>query len=210
VIAAGFLAYVLGLDLVEPLAQEIDHTERAERLPVEWGQLLLRHLPVPAVAAVVCAVVGGGVAVALEGGGGRTVALAAVLGLSSALGGLAGAVISTVQGAPSMSGQTTTDQVLPPEVAGMRIVFRAVWPVVVAIIGSLPALQVANALTKGRDPVATAVQGALFSTLFIAGTAAWVRFREPAKAWLRQAMEEGKANAKERQGQAAPSTGRSR
>jgi hypothetical protein len=200
VVVAGLLGYVLGLDLVEPLAQEVDHTERAERLPIEWGVLLLRHLPASAIAAVGCAVVSAVGVVVAYGPEARTVALVALIGLPAALGGLAGAVVSTVQGAPSSTAPlSTTDQALPPEVAGMRIVVRAVWPVVVAVIGSFPAYLVADAMAEGREPVAAAAQGAMLATLFCVATAAWVRFREPARAWLRNAMEESKANARDRQ-----------
>lgn len=211
VVVAGFVAYVLGLDLVEPLAQEVDHDERAERLPVETGLLLVRHLPASAVAAVVCGALGAAGGLAVEGTEGRTIVVAIVLALSSSLGGLAGAVVSTVQGAPSASTTpSTTDQALPPEVAGMRIVIRAVWPVAVAVIGSFPGYLVADALAKGRDPLPAALQGAMLASLFVGGTAAWVRFREPARAWFRQAVEDSKANARQRQVDTAPTARRTR
>ena len=48
VLLAAGLVYLVGLDLAEGLAQETDHPERPASYPVRWGDLILRHLLVPA------------------------------------------------------------------------------------------------------------------------------------------------------------------
>jgi hypothetical protein len=197
-IVAALALYLVGLDAVEPLSQEIDQADRADGIPMERGVVLVHHLPAPAVLLFGYAVFGGLVAFAIE----RTGTAAGVIALSAlpalwAAG--AGAAIS-VAGEESEP-TSNTNQLLPPEVAGMRIMFRAVWPIVVCCIGVLPVLAARGAHTKGMAPATGAAQGAMGALVVVALTAIWVRYREDIKAWWHQMLREGQEESKRRAAQ---------
>jgi hypothetical protein len=162
---------------------------------MERGDLLWRHAGAPAVVAALLGLVGAAVAVAIN----RTtesIELAAVVFLPVAWCGTAGAVVSTVMGAPE---PFKDGQLLPPEVAGMKLAFRTAWPLIVALIGTLPIVTARRAFTNGNSPIPAAAQTGVAALLLAAFVVAWLRFREPAKAWWKRYMEEGQQAARERQ-----------
>ena len=65
-VIAGLALYLVGLDAIEPLAQEIDQADRAGAIPKDRGLLLLNHLPAPAVLLALFAVFGGAIGYALN------------------------------------------------------------------------------------------------------------------------------------------------
>jgi hypothetical protein len=67
---------------------------------------------------------------------------------------------------------------LPPEAAGMRLVFRLIWPPTLVVIGLLPVLA-ARSSADHHNPVSGGAASAEFPVLVVAGLAlAWVRFHE--------------------------------
>ncbi len=195
VLVAALASYLAGLDIIEPLSQEIDQPDYTDSMPMEKGDLLWRHAAVPAVVAAVLGLVGAAVAVALNRTA-ESVQLAAVLFLPVAWCGTAGAVVSTVMGAPE---PFKDGQLLPPEVAGMKLALRTVWPLLVALAGTLPVVVARRAHVNGDSPIPAAVQAGIGALLVAAFTVAWLRFREPARAWWKHFMEEGQQAAKDRQ-----------
>jgi hypothetical protein len=188
VVVAGLVAFLLGLDLVEPLAQEIDQSPRTDAIPMVKGRILLGHAPAPAVLGVPLAavVVAGG---ALLVPGGEPLAVLAVSALPAVWAGASGAAISVVMGG-TPGGGGDDSLLMPPEVAGMKIAIRTGWPLVVAVLGTLPVL--AGASATNRSALAAALS-AVFLPLFLTGlTLAWLRFREDAHAWFRQQAEVAK------------------
>jgi len=125
-----------------------------------------------------------------------SVELGAVLFLPAAWCGAAGAIVSTAMSAPD---PFKDGQLLPPEVAGMKLAFRTAWPLIVAIIGTLPVVAARRAFTTGNEPVPAAVQAGIAALLVAGFTAAWLRFREPARAWWKNFQEEGQQAARDRQ-----------
>ncbi len=195
IVVAAVVAYLAGLDANEPLSQEIDQSDRSDALPIERGDLLLRHAAVPAVVAAVVGLIGAATAVAIN----RTtlsVELAGVLFLPAAWCGAAGAIISTAMSAPD---PFKDGQLLPPEVAGMKLAFRTAWPLIVALIGTFPVVAARRAVVNGNEPVPVAAQASIAALLVAGLTVAWLRFREPARAWWKSFQEEGQQAAKERQ-----------
>jgi hypothetical protein len=195
IVVGALAAYLAGLDVIEPLAQEMDQPDHTDALPVDKGELLWRHAAAPAVVAAVLGLIGAAVAVALNRTS-ESVELALVLCLPVAWCGTAGAVISTAMGSPE---PFKDGQLLPPEVAGMKLAFRTAWPLIVAIIGTLPVVAARRAHTNDSSPVAAAAQAGIGALLVAGMTVAWLRFREPAKAWWRRYMEEGQQAARDRQ-----------
>jgi hypothetical protein len=194
-IVAALALYLVGLDAVEPLAQEIDQADRADGIPLERGIVLVHHLPAPAALLVGYAVFGGAVAFALE----RTstaLGVIAITALPAVWAAGAGAVIS-VAGEESEP-TSNTNQLLPPEVAGMRLMFRTAWPIAVSCLGILPVLAARGAHSRGLAPAAGAAQGAMGVLVVVAFTALWLRYREQLKEWWRQTLREGQEESKRR------------
>jgi hypothetical protein len=185
---SGLALYLAALDAVEPLAQEIDHPTLRNSVPVEGGAIELRHIPV-AVVAMVLVCLAAFVAGALAGPSWAAVEIGAACVLPAALGAVGGAVISVVGGAPSHGGGGDTWSLMPPEVAGMRLVYRTAWPPAMAIIGTAPVLAARTAARHGAPaaPVALAAGGGVL-VLFIL-VCGWVRERERVHAWWRAQMD---------------------
>ncbi len=84
--------------------------------------------------------------------------------------GAAGAIISTAMGAPE---PFQDGQLMPPEFAGMKLALRTAWPLIVAIIGTLPVRGRAGPPhTNGMSPIPAAAQAGVAALLVAAMTVA--------------------------------------
>ena len=183
-VVSGLALFMLGLDVIEPLSQEVDQPDRTDALPVERGLLLAQHLLVPALATVPFVLIGTATAYVLEPHG-MTLVAGALIGIPAALAGVAGAVINAVKGAPDPLSEANAGLYMPPEVSGMTTVVRAAWPPVVAIIGSTPAVALVKAHENGDNIPAALVRTALGIGMVCFLTAGWVRQREKIRAAFR-------------------------
>jgi len=195
-LVAAAALMVAAYDATEPLAQEGDHPDRSDLVPVERGVLLVRHLPSVAVTMVLLGLAAMGVAVAVERTRGA-LALGLITVVPASLAAASGAVVSVTLPPPE---PFKDGQLLPPEVAGMKIMVRAAWPFVMALLGTAP---VVSAVAAARahppaDPLAFAGLAAVFCMLPPALTVAWVRFREPARAWWSTFLQQGQHEAAQR------------
>lgn len=189
VVISGVCLFVFGLELVEPLSQEVDKPERTDSLPVDRGALMLRHLVVPAIMLAPFALVAIVTSVVFEHDA-SAIATAAVLAPFALASGMAGAVINAVKGAPDPLGDNTKNLFMPPEVAGMTTMTRAVWPVVVATLGSLPVIAVRETVENGGHPVAAAVRMCIGVALLLFLVTGWVRQRDAIRRWWRLSIEQ--------------------
>jgi hypothetical protein len=130
----------------------------------------------------------GAVAGYLAGPASAAIPIGAACIIPAALGGVGGAVVSVISGAPTNAGGDGWS-LLPPEVAGMRLAFRTGWPPALAIIGALPVLA-ARTAARNNVPAATAAlaAGAGVLVLFVL-VCGWVRVRAGIHAWWRAQME---------------------
>lgn len=193
VFISGIGSYLVGLDILEPLAQAVDHVDRTDATPMDRGDFFVRHLPASAVADVVLSLVTAGVAAALTHGTQRQiVAFGAPIVM---LTGMAGAAISVLMGAPETS---SAPQLLPPEVTGMKIAARAVWPFLVATVGGLPLVMAQRAITRSADPLMSFQRTVLWAGFLVAFVAVWVRHRDAAKKWWQDQMKFSQDQAAER------------
>jgi hypothetical protein len=184
VLAAGIAMFLAALDAIEPLAQEVDHPTRRDASPFEKGHIHLRHVPVGVVVLALASAVAAVVA-ALPGTGQVPAGVAGVLVLPLALGGVGGALVSTLSGPPTVSDAWT---LAPPEAQGMRLVVRTAWPPVIAVIGTLPVLAARAAVRDGNVGTAaasSATVGVVTLFLFVCG---WVRMRDRIADWWRGQM----------------------
>lgn len=189
VVGAGLALFVLGLEALEPLSQEIDQVDRRLSYPAVTGPFLLRHLPATAAMLVPFAVIAAGTAVAVEQGS-TSAAVAAVMALPITWAGACGAVVNVVKGAPDQTTEAAEGMFMPPEVSGITTVVRGVWPLVVSVVGVLPILLVREAVDEGEHAIATAARSVIACVLLIAATVTWVRYRDDVRRWWRATVDE--------------------
>lgn len=192
VVVAGVALFVAGLDAVEPLAQEIDHPDRSDTLPMPAGRLHVRQLGAAAVVMMVVGGVGVGVAAALTGGHPAVLAAVVVATMTGVLAALGGAAVSVIKGPPPPA---ATQSLVPPEIAGARAMFRLVWPPTIAVLGVLPLLAGRAAHRRGlalAPALAGAAQGEILLVLMVL---AWVRFQAEAHLWWDAQMSAARPHA---------------
>jgi hypothetical protein len=66
---------------------------------------------------------------------------------------------------------------IPPEIGGPRVLFRAAWPPAIAVIGMLPIITAHRAEVAGRAPIPVLLSTAVTVLVLSAVVAAWVRYR---------------------------------
>ncbi len=182
---------VAALDLLEPLAQARDHHDRTSLLPFERTVLYARLVIVPGILTVVVGAIG--VAAVAPFATPEEVAVAAIALPAAALAGMAGALVVLVR---EEKADMLDGQILPPEVAGMREVFRTVIPLVVALTGCLPIITARIARKHGDPIVYRTLQGAIWPLLVTGLVIAWVHRRDAIHEWQRQSMAQARPAAK--------------
>jgi hypothetical protein len=203
VVVSALLSFVLGLEVLEPLSQEVDQPDRTDSFPIERGDLMVRHLVAPAVVLLPFALIGLAVATAIlanlhDGPGlGGSLGVGALVALATAYGGAAGSTVSVVRDAPDPMSTNNQEMFLPPEMAGITTSLRMLIPLVVSGIGALSVLLVRAAL-RGPDPSAvlgTAIRTAVGVVLLCAAVVMWVRKRDAFRRWWRGFVAEGRAQS---------------
>lgn len=184
IVVAGLMFFIVGLDAVEPLSQEVDQPDRTDALPHDRGLLMVKHLLVPALFMFPFLVAGVVVAYIAEPHS-NTIVYALLLGIPALLGGVAGAAINAVKGAPDPVGGANQGLALPPEVAGMTTMVRAVWPPAVAIVACAPVLATRHGFETGIDMLGNTLRsiGGVVILLILVG--GWVRQRDAIHIWFR-------------------------
>ena len=184
VIVAGLALFVLGLDVVEPLSQEVDQPDRTDALPVERGFIMAKHLVVPALASLIFLPAGVVVAFVMEPHA-STIGYAFLLGIPALLGGVAGAAINSVKGAPDPLGGANEGLALPPEVSGMGTVIRSAWPPAVSVIACLPVLALRHGVETHIDILGNTLRALGGVVILLVLVAGWVRQRDAIHAYFR-------------------------
>jgi hypothetical protein len=198
VVGTGLALFLLGLDVLEPLSQEVDQPDHTDAFPIARGALMARHLAAPAAALVPLAAVGVAVAVILHPGT-STVVVAAILAVPIVLAGAAGAVVSVVMDTPDPISSAEQQSMLPPEIGGITTTLRVAIPLAVSVVAGLPVLAVRSAATEGDGAVGAAIRSGLGLVLLVAATVTWVRKRDDVRRAIRAFMEEGRtASAEQR------------
>jgi hypothetical protein len=190
VVLAGLAVWIIGLDLVEPLAQEVDHPSRRELYPVTAGSLHVRLRGPSLVGGALSGLLVGGAAV-LPGAGQVPLGPGLVTGVAAGLTGVVGAVANVVSGVPTQSDELS---VIAPEVAGTRLALRALLPPVLATAGALPLLIVEADLEAGRPEWSNAPIAWMAAGVASALVLGWVHQREEILHWWEQAQEAARAS----------------
>jgi hypothetical protein len=189
IVGTALLGFVLGMEAMEPLSQEVDQADRADALPFDRGELLYRHLAPGFAMLLPFAVVGGAAAVAVLGL--DSLATVAVLAYPMMLGASLGGVVSIVRDAPDPAASAAT--FVPPEVAGFTTTLRLLWPIVVSTISTALALLPRSAAELGDSTVAAAVRASVGIILIVLLTAQWVRLRDRVRRSVRAFMADGRS-----------------
>jgi hypothetical protein len=202
VVLTAVSLFILGLEVMEPLAQEVDQPDRTDGLPVPRGELMARLVIAPAIALLPFAVIAAAAATAILGSV-DFLAATAVLAFPTLLAGAAGAVVSIVRDAPDPFGGST-QAFMPPEMAGFNTALRTLLPIIVSGLGALTVLIVRQAHENGDAPIGAAVRGAVGAVLLIAAVLFWVRKRDAWRAAFRKFMAEGRAYTTQQRSSATP------
>ena len=192
VLGSALLAFVLGLEVFEPLSQEVDQPDYTDGLPVARGELMVRHLAAPSVALIPFAAIAAAAAV-LTMGTSEAIIPAAILALPTLLGGAAGGVISIVRDAPDPVSSSNQQAFIPPEMAGFTTTLRLLWPIVISALGTCTVLLVRVAVRHGDSAIGAAVRGTVGSLLVAGLVAYWTKVRDPVRIRIRAFMDEGRA-----------------
>ena len=192
-LGSALLGFVLGLELMEPLAQEVDQPDYTDSFPVPRGELMYRHLIAPMTLLLPLAVVAGAAAVLTLGADSRAIVPAAILALPTLLGSICGGIVSIVRDAPDPLSSVNQQTFIPPEMAGISTTVRLLWPFVVSTLGTCTVLLPRQALRNGDSLAGAATRGAIGSLLITALVCYWVKVRDEVRKKIRSFMEEGRA-----------------
>jgi hypothetical protein len=202
-LATAILGFVLGLEVMEPLSQEVDQADRADALPIERGELMMRHLLAPVVALVPFGIVAGLAAFVTLGGNRDALVPIAILCVPTVIGAAAGGVVSIVKDMPDPFSSANQQAFVPPEMAGFTTTIRLIWPIVVSAATTCTVLLPRSALRLGQSIPAAAVRGALGALLVAALVGYWVKVRDRLRQKIRAFMEEGRAYSSTQRSSAA-------
>jgi hypothetical protein len=175
VAVAGVATFLAGLDAAEALAQEADHPDIVAGMPLDRGDIVLRHVAVP-VAVMLAASFAGVAAAALVTPSSHVIVVAAITAVPAAIACVLGAAVAVVLGARRFG---VLDMMFP-EFAGIGLVLRTVTPPAIAIAGFIPVVAAGQA-ARGTDPaVAAAATLPVVATVVLAAAGFvvwWARHR---------------------------------
>lgn len=187
--------FIVGLESLEPLSQEVDRPDLTDTIPLDRGWLFLNHLTAPAILLATVALVGAATATIIEP---SQAAAAFALAIPVAWAGAMGPVVTTVLDAPAPLAVASTtmmgaprnseSSMVPPEFAGFSTAFSSFLPIAISAIGTAPVIAMrysADAGTIGRIIVGIA--------LFIATVAWWIRRHDKWSVKIRAFAAEGRA-----------------
>lgn len=186
--------FLLGMESIEPLSQEIDRPDLTDALPVDRGTLYAQHLIAPAALLAVAGLIAATTATVLDPG---SAAAAFAIALPTVWAGALGPVVAAVLDAapPISTAETTltgsprdTDvSFVPPEFAGFSNAFSTFLPAVISAVGVVPVV------AMGVDPsAATAARVAVGVALVIAAAVVWIRRRDQWGIKIRAFFEAGR------------------
>lgn len=186
--------FLLGMESIEPLSQEIDRPDITDSLPVDRGQLFALHLAAPAVLLAIAGALGATAATAIRP---EQAAAAFAIALPTVWAGALGPVVGAVRDAPTPIAVADTTLLgaprdaevsfVPPEFAGFSNAFATFMPVAISAIGLLPVVAM-----RADPSAATAVRCAVGLVLVVAAAIVWIRRRDEWGVKIRGFFEAGR------------------
>lgn len=173
VVLAGIALFVAGLDAIEPLAQEVDHPDRAQGVPIHRGELYVRHLAVPVLVMTLSALVGLAAATAIDPAPG-VLAVGAITVVPVAFAATSAAAFAVVLGAPNLASGLGLSF---PEAATIGLILRQAFPPALVAVAVAPVVAAREAVLEHGDPFGIAVLAALPAVVISIGVIAFLRSR---------------------------------
>ncbi len=174
VIVAGIALFIAALDAIEPLAQEIDHPDRAQGVPIERGELYLRHLAVPVAVMAIAGLIGLAAAAVLDPAPGLLL-VGAITIVPVAFAGAAAAAFAVVLGAPKVASGLTLSF---PEGATIGLILRQAFPPFLVALAVAPVIAAREAVHQHGDPIAIAALATVPAIVIVGGILAFLRTRK--------------------------------
>ncbi|MEM8620440.1 MAG: DUF6297 family protein [Actinomycetota bacterium] len=189
-------AFVVALEVLEPLAQEIDHPDLTDRLGVDASWLYGHQLVAPAGLLAAAALLGAAAAAVAA----PSLAVGALaLALPTAAVGAVGPLVATVTDAarPAAIRATTltaasrgdNELLVPPEFAGFSTAIRTLLPMALSAAAAVPVLA-----SRADPSVATASRVAVGAVLYVAAAIVWIRRRDAWGLAIRNFFARGRAS----------------
>lgn len=161
----GIVLLIAALDLVEPLAQEVDHPLRRDLLPAPPASLIRQHLVAPTAVMTVVVLLGAGAAVAL-GSAATAAGVGVVISAPTAFALLCCAALSATN--------DPYEYVLAPQLGYLQTAL----PIVVAIIATAaPVLAAREIAKRGGSPVLAAALAELVVLPVALAMSSWLGYR---------------------------------
>ena len=189
IVGTGLAVFIIGLELLEPLAQEIDQGDRTDAYPKARGLIFLALLtPSFAASFLIAAVMTLTMGMAQP----EMWTTALIISVPAAAAGLSGAAINIAAGSPDQITTTVQQNMMPSEVAGTVSLVKAIWPLALSTAGSLPVVGARLAANNGNAPEAAAFRITIAVVLGIGLIIGWIRFRDDIKNSMNQAALESR------------------
>ncbi len=172
--------FLVGVESLEPLAQEVDHPDLTDAVPYDRGRLFARLLGAPALLLAVAGLVGAATASLLEP---THAAAAFALAIPLAWAGAIGAVVTTVRDAPDLPIVATTSlfggnqggdsPFALPEFAGFNSLITGAMPIILSTTAAVPVFAM-----RAQPDVSTVWRSLLGVTLCLVALVFWVIRRD--------------------------------
>jgi hypothetical protein len=171
IVVSALCLFLAGLEVLEPLAQDVDHPDLPVSTPVVRGELRVRHAVVPLLLMVVVAAAAWVTAMAL---GGRVAVAVGAASIAPV------ALLTTVAASASVVMEPVVggSDFLPAEIAGVKTVLRAVWSPALVLLGLTPILVARSSGSHHVGPGAAAVSAGFLPMMVGVLGLGWLRFRE--------------------------------
>jgi len=184
IVGTGVALYIVGLELLEPLAQEVDQGDRTDTYPKGRGVIYLSLL-IPSL--VMCLPIAAIMTIVMGISEPDMWSTALIISLPAVAAGLGGAAINIAAGTPDQLTTSVQQNMMPSEVAGTVSLVKAIWPLALGTAGSLPVVAAHLAANDGKSPEAPAFRLVIAVVLGLGLIIGWIRFRDDIRQSLRQA-----------------------
>jgi hypothetical protein len=191
-LGTAILGFVLGLEIMEPLSQEVDQADRADALPVERGELMARHLLAPATALIPFGIIAALAAWLTLGANSDALVPALILGVPTLLGAACGGVVSIVRDMPDPTSAPTQQAFMPPEMVGFTTFLRLAWPIIVSLLSTVTVLLPRAAFNVGESATGAALRASIGALVVVVLVYQWVRLRDRLRRKIKSFMDEGR------------------
>lgn len=173
VVVAGAALFVAALDATEGLAQEVDHPDRRDSLPLPASALHLRHLAAPTVLLSLAGLAGVGAAALVTGSPGLALEVGLPLVVPTGAAAAGAAAVNALR-SPADPARLMADS------TGFMMVVRHAWPPALATVAPAVTLLVHTGLESQpeADPAGLAATAALNVGILVILVFGWVRHRE--------------------------------